>query len=165
MTALWRAAVNQTSAAEFTYLLPPVIINCCFVSTCAAGIPYVARSQLGGRRDMASLLRIAVTGCSVPALGAVLPPKVHSTKMPCLRMFGTHQALWSQAAPKPGKWLLQIIPCLKIPADMLAQKNLKKETLKSCQWLAVQFYASFQGFITKVFVFILSAVDPSTLQR
>uniref|UniRef100_A0A8C9G2V8 proton-translocating NAD(P)(+) transhydrogenase n=1 Tax=Pavo cristatus TaxID=9049 RepID=A0A8C9G2V8_PAVCR len=51
---------------------------------------------------MASLLRIAVSGCSVPVLGAVLPPKVHSTKMPCLRMFGTHQALWSQAAPKPG---------------------------------------------------------------
>lgn len=120
MTVLWRAAVLRTSAAEFTYLLPPVIINCRFVSPCAAGIPYVARSRLGGRGDMASLLRVAVTGCSVPALGAVLPPKVHSTKMPCLRMFGTHQALWSQAALKPGKWLLQIIPCLKIHLDMLA---------------------------------------------
>lgn len=76
----------------------------------------MARSQLRGWGDMASLLRVAVSGCSVPLLGAVLPPKVHSTKMPCLRMFGTHQVLWSQAAPKPGKSirLLKVIHCLKI---------------------------------------------------
>lgn len=52
---------------------------------------------------MASLLRIAVSGCSTPVFGNVLPPKVHSAKMPCLRMFRTHQMLTSQAAPKPGK--------------------------------------------------------------
>uniref|UniRef100_A0A8B9ES59 proton-translocating NAD(P)(+) transhydrogenase n=1 Tax=Anser cygnoides TaxID=8845 RepID=A0A8B9ES59_ANSCY len=51
---------------------------------------------------MTSLLRIAVSGCSTPVFGSVLPPKVHSAKMPCLRMFRTHQVLWSQATPKPG---------------------------------------------------------------
>lgn len=52
---------------------------------------------------MASLLRIAVSGCSTPVFGNVLPPKVRSAKMPCLRMFRTHRMLTSQAAPKPGK--------------------------------------------------------------
>nr|XP_009509116.1 PREDICTED: NAD(P) transhydrogenase, mitochondrial-like [Phalacrocorax carbo] len=51
---------------------------------------------------MASLLRVAVSGYSTPLFGNVLPPKVHSAKMPCLRMFRTHQMLRSQAAPKPG---------------------------------------------------------------
>lgn len=52
---------------------------------------------------MASLLRVAVSGCSAPVFGNVFPPKACSTKMPCLRMFRTHQVLGSQAAPKPGK--------------------------------------------------------------
>ncbi|NWV44201.1 NNTM protein, partial [Grantiella picta] len=51
---------------------------------------------------MASLLRAAVSGCSAPVFGNVLPPKARSAKMPCLRMFRTHQVLASQAAPKPG---------------------------------------------------------------
>lgn len=52
---------------------------------------------------MASLLRVAVSGCSAPVFGNVFPPRVRSAKMPCLRMFRTHQVLGSQAAPKPGK--------------------------------------------------------------
>lgn len=52
---------------------------------------------------MASLLRVAVGGCSAPVFGNVLPPKARSAKVLCLRMFRTHQVLGSQAAPKPGK--------------------------------------------------------------
>lgn len=52
---------------------------------------------------MASLLRVAVSGCSTPVFSNVLPPKVHSAKMLCLRMFRTHQMLRAQATPKPGK--------------------------------------------------------------
>nr|XP_009942058.1 PREDICTED: NAD(P) transhydrogenase, mitochondrial [Opisthocomus hoazin] len=51
---------------------------------------------------MASLLRIAVSGCSAPIFGNVLPPKVYSAKTPCLRVFRTYRTLTSQAAPKPG---------------------------------------------------------------
>ncbi|XP_076217234.1 NAD(P) transhydrogenase, mitochondrial-like isoform X3 [Aptenodytes patagonicus] len=51
---------------------------------------------------MASFLHIAVSWCSTPVFGSVLPPKVHSAKMLCLRMFRTHQMLRSRAAPKPG---------------------------------------------------------------
>ncbi|NWT51913.1 NNTM protein, partial [Erythrocercus mccallii] len=51
---------------------------------------------------MASLLRVAVSGCSAPVFSNVFSPKACSTKMPCLRMFRTHQMLGSQAAPKPG---------------------------------------------------------------
>ncbi|NXK66390.1 NNTM protein, partial [Sylvietta virens] len=51
---------------------------------------------------MASLLRVAVSGCSAPVFGNVFPPKARSARMPCLRMFRTHQVLGSQAAPKPG---------------------------------------------------------------
>ncbi|RLW05376.1 hypothetical protein DV515_00005416 [Chloebia gouldiae] len=51
---------------------------------------------------MASLLRVAVSGCSAPVFGNVFPPKARSAKVLCLRMFRTHQVLGSQAAPKPG---------------------------------------------------------------
>lgn len=103
-TRAWLVAAAGAQAAQFTYLLPVIISNWCrSVSTRAAGIPYVARSLPGGLGEMTSLLRFAVSGCSTPVFGNVLPPKVHSAKVPCLRMFRTHQALWSQATPKPGK--------------------------------------------------------------
>ncbi|NWS00352.1 NAD(P) transhydrogenase, mitochondrial isoform X1 [Motacilla alba alba] len=51
---------------------------------------------------MASLLRVAVSGCSAPVFGNVFPPKARSAKVLCLRMFRTHQVLGSQAVPKPG---------------------------------------------------------------
>uniref|UniRef100_A0A8V5H404 NAD(P) transhydrogenase, mitochondrial n=1 Tax=Melopsittacus undulatus TaxID=13146 RepID=A0A8V5H404_MELUD len=51
---------------------------------------------------MASLLRTAVSGCSAPVFSSVLPPNVHSAKMPQLRMFRTHRMLATQAVLKPG---------------------------------------------------------------
>ena len=95
--------------AEFACHLSGVIRNPGFVLACAAGIPNlagipnVARSSRRGLGDMASLLRIAVSGCSAPIFGNVLPPKVYSAKTPCLRVFRTYRTLTSQAAPKPGE--------------------------------------------------------------
>ncbi|XP_057274024.1 NAD(P) transhydrogenase, mitochondrial-like, partial [Pezoporus wallicus] len=51
---------------------------------------------------MASLLRAAVSGCSAPVFCSVLPPNVHSAKMPRLRMFRTHRMLTTRAVLKPG---------------------------------------------------------------